>query len=151
LNFINSLKSDTKLLHRSFKSSGMSESQSQCNNHSSCKKIFAVITTGATQPSGSYNFCYVQTSKVCLCRLEGKGRKRYGRTYSDCVSQAYAQWRVPASRTHFYCSGIWVNVPKGRYDAFFPRAVRSSVLFRVKELNPFNSGLDHVRSSRARI
>jgi len=24
------------------------------------------------------------------------------------------------SRTHFYGSGIWVNVPKGRYDAFFP-------------------------------
>jgi len=22
------------------------------------------------------------------------------------------------SRTHFYGSGIWVNVPKGRYDAF---------------------------------
>jgi len=24
-----------------------------------------------------------------------------------------------ASRTHFYGSGIWVNVPKGRYDTFF--------------------------------
>jgi len=24
-----------------------------------------------------------------------------------------------ASRTHFYDSGIWVNVPKGRYNAFF--------------------------------
>jgi len=24
-----------------------------------------------------------------------------------------------ASRTHFYGSGIWVNVPKGRYNAFF--------------------------------
>jgi len=28
--------------------------------------------------------------------------------------------------------------------------VRSSVLIRVKELNPFNSGLDHVRSSSTR-
>jgi len=24
-----------------------------------------------------------------------------------------------ASRTHFYSSRIWVNVPKGRYNAFF--------------------------------
>jgi len=24
-----------------------------------------------------------------------------------------------ASRTHFYGSSIWVNVPKGRYNAFF--------------------------------
>jgi len=24
-----------------------------------------------------------------------------------------------ASRTHFYGSGIWVNVPKRRYNAFF--------------------------------
>jgi len=24
-----------------------------------------------------------------------------------------------ASRTHFYGSGIWVNVSKGRYNAFF--------------------------------
>jgi len=23
------------------------------------------------------------------------------------------------SRTHFYGSGIWVNVPKGRYNAFY--------------------------------
>jgi len=23
------------------------------------------------------------------------------------------------SRTHFYGSGIWVNVPKGRYNTFF--------------------------------
>jgi len=52
-----------------------------------------------------------------------------------------------ASRRHFYGSGIWVNVPKGR---LFSRAVRSSVLIRVKKLNPFNSGLDYVRSLRAR-
>jgi len=47
-----------------------------------------------------------------------------------------------ASRTHFYGSVIWVNVPKGR---LLPGAVRSSVLIRVKEFNPFNSGLDHAR------
>jgi len=26
---------------------------------------------------------------------------------------------LATSRTHFYSSVIWVNVPKGRYNAFF--------------------------------
>jgi len=41
-------------------------------------------------------------------------RKRgYGRTYSVTVSRTVVR---AANRTHFYGSGIWVNVPKGRYN-----------------------------------
>jgi len=72
-----------------------------------------------------------------------------GRIQKVCLAGTPTVARA-ASRTHFYSSGIWVNVPKGRYNAFFPRAVRTSVQIRVKELNPFNSGLDHVRSFRSR-
>jgi len=32
-----------------------------------------------------------------------------------------------ASQTHFYGSGIWVNVPKRRYNAFFQEQVLSSI------------------------
>jgi len=71
---------------------------------------------------------------------EGGGIEGRNRYLAGIRTEARA-----ASRTHFYGSGMWVNVPKGRYNAF-SRAVRSSVLIRVKELNPFNSGLDHVRS-----
>jgi len=67
---------------------------------------------------------------------------------SNCLAGIRTEARA-ASQTRFYGSGIWVNVPKRRYNTFF-RAVRSSVLIRVKELNPFNSGLDHMRSPRAK-
>jgi len=42
---------------------------------------------------------------------------------------------------------LWLR-NMGQKDAITPfsGAVRSSVLIRVKELNPFNSGLDHMRS-----
>jgi len=40
-----------------------------------------------------------------------------------CIQQLYlAGTRTvarAASRTHFYGSGIWVNISKGRYNAFF--------------------------------
>jgi len=37
--------------------------------------------------------CYVQTPKV-LCKLKGKKRRGYERTYSETVSQVHAQRRV---------------------------------------------------------
>jgi len=56
--------------------------------------------------------------KVLFNKLEGKKRSRYGRTYSVTVLQVYTLRRA-VSRTHFYGSGIWVNVPKRRYNTFF--------------------------------
>jgi len=35
-----------------------------------------------------------------------------------CLAGTRTETRA-ASRTHFYGSGIWVNVPKERYDTFF--------------------------------
>ena len=52
---------------------------------------------------------------------------------SDSISQVYAQVRTSVSRTHLLSPGMWVNV---RRDAMTP----------VKELNPFDPGLDFVRS-----
>jgi len=43
--------------------------------------------------------------------------------YSETMSRRYTEVRV-ASLTHFYGSGIWVNVLKERYNAFF-QAVQS--------------------------
>jgi len=34
---------------------------------------------------------------------------------SNCLASIRTEARA-ASRTHFYDSGIWVNVPKGRYN-----------------------------------
>ncbi|KYN09483.1 hypothetical protein ALC57_18402 [Trachymyrmex cornetzi] len=44
----------------------------------------------------------------------------------DFISQVYGQWRTPERRTS-YRSGIWVSV------------------FRVKEMNLYNSGVDQVQ------
>jgi len=44
---------------------------------------------------------------------------------------------------HFYGSGLWINITKGR---FFPKITQSSVLISKN----FNSDLDYVRSLRAR-
>jgi len=52
--------------------------------------------------------------------------------FNNCISQVHAQWRV--LRTHFYGSGIWVNVPKEHYNAFFPRAVWLSVLISSQRI-----------------
>jgi len=71
-----------------------------------------------------------------------------GRIQKQCFASTRTEARA-SIQTHFYGSEIWVNVLKGRWH-LFPWAVQSSVLIRVKELNPFNSGLDHVRSLRAR-
>jgi len=95
-----------------------------------------------------YKHCYgSKPRRFFLCKLERNKKERVWKDgFRNCVSQVRAQRRA-ASRTHFYGFGIWVNVPKRR---LFPRAVRSSVLIRVKELNPSNSRLDHVRSLKAR-
>jgi len=53
-----------------------------------------------------------------------------GRIQKLCLAGTRTEARV-ASRMHFYGSKIWVNIPKWH---LFPRAVRSSVLIRVKEL-----------------
>ncbi|EGI68254.1 hypothetical protein G5I_03085 [Acromyrmex echinatior] len=63
----------------------------------------------------------------------------------DSISQVYARRRTPVSRTHFFSPGIWVNVRK---DAMTPVALESANVgptFWVKELNPFDPGLDLVR------
>jgi len=54
-----------------------------------------------------------------LCELEGIKEER---VWKDVTSNSLAGIRTEAraaSRTHFYGSGIWVNVPKGRYDTCF--------------------------------
>ncbi|KYN17168.1 hypothetical protein ALC57_10554 [Trachymyrmex cornetzi] len=63
-------------------------------------------------------------------------------------SQVYAQRRIAVSRTHLFGPGIWVNVQKERYDTCSDRQCerRSYFLDLKKELNPFDSGLDLVRS-----
>jgi len=70
----------------------------------------------------------------------------YGRTYLETVFRRYTEMRA-TNWTHFYGSGIRL---KRTLWHLFPQAVRSSILIRVRELNPFNSELDHMRSPRAR-
>jgi len=41
-----------------------------------------------------------------------------GRIQKLCLAGICTEARA-ANRTHFYVSGIWVNVPKGRYNTFF--------------------------------
>jgi len=48
----------------------------------------------------------------------GMRRRGCGRTHSVTVSRRYMHSGA-CCKSHFYGSGIWVNVPKGRYDAFF--------------------------------
>jgi len=38
------------------------------------------------------------------------------------------------SRMHFYDSGMWVNVLKGRYDAFFPSSAIVGPKFESRNL-----------------
>ena len=68
----------------------------------------------------------------------------------DSISQVYARRRTPVSRTHLFSLGIWVNV---RRDAMTPVPLDSANVgptFWVKELNPFDPGLDLVRSQYSR-
>ncbi|EGI62903.1 hypothetical protein G5I_08748 [Acromyrmex echinatior] len=56
----------------------------------------------------------VQTFKYSVketMRENGEGME--GRL--DSISQ-YTHRRIPVSRTHLFGPGIWINVPKGRYD-----------------------------------
>jgi len=83
--------------------------------------------------------CYVQTSKVFFCKLEGMRRRGYGRMYSEtCFADTRSEARA-TNRRYFYGSGIWVNVPKRRYNALFQEQCNRRSWFRVKELNLFNS------------
>jgi len=49
--------------------------------------------------------------------------------------------------SYFFGPEIWVNVPKGRYDTCSDEQCEHPTLW-VKELNPFDPGLDLVRSRR---
>ena len=65
---------------------------------------------------------------------------------SDSISQVYARRRTSVSRTHLLSPGMWVNV---RRDAMTPVPLDSANVgptFSVKELNPFDPGLDLMRS-----
>jgi len=94
----------------------------------------------------NFKFCYVQTSKVLFIRM---GREEREEVWEDAnsnrCSQVYAQRRVLRVERTFMALE---QGSTSRRDAITPfsRAVRSSVLIRVKEVNPYNSGLDHVRS-----
>ena len=62
----------------------------------------------------------------------------------DSISQVYARRRIPVSRTHLFNPRIWVNV---RRDAITPVPLDSAnVNPTFSELNPFDPGLDLVRS-----
>ncbi|KYN44208.1 hypothetical protein ALC56_01330 [Trachymyrmex septentrionalis] len=52
----------------------------------------------------------------------------------DSISQVYAERRTPVSRTHLFGPGMRINV------------ANVGPTFLVKELNPFDPGLDLVRS-----
>ena len=64
----------------------------------------------------------------------------------DSISQVYARRRTSVSRTHLLSPEMWVNV---RRVAMTPVPLNSANVgptFSVKELNPFDPGLDLVRS-----
>ncbi|KAG5343982.1 L259 protein, partial [Acromyrmex heyeri] len=64
----------------------------------------------------------------------------------DSISQVYARRRTPVSRTYLLSPGMWVNI---RRDAKTPVPLDSANVgptFSVKQLNPFDPGLDLVRS-----
>ncbi|EGI64140.1 hypothetical protein G5I_07447 [Acromyrmex echinatior] len=76
--------------------------------------------------------------------------KRVWKDGLDSISQVYARRRTLVSRTHLFSPGIWVNV---RRDAVTPVPLDSANVgptFWVKELNPFDPGLDLVRSQYSR-
>jgi len=53
------------------------------------------------------------------CKLERSEKEGMWKdVFSNCFAGIRIEARV-ASRTHFYGSGIWVNVPKRRYNIFF--------------------------------
>ncbi|EGI66613.1 hypothetical protein G5I_04853 [Acromyrmex echinatior] len=86
----------------------------------------------------------VRRSCATLETMRENGEGVEGRL--DSISQVYARRRTPVSRTHLFSSGIWVNV---RRDALTPIPLDNAnvgLTFWVKELNPFDPGLDLVRS-----
>ncbi|EGI64381.1 hypothetical protein G5I_07186 [Acromyrmex echinatior] len=72
--------------------------------------------------------------------MRENGESMEGR--SDSISQVYARRQTPVSRTHLLSPGIWANVQR---DAMTPVPLGSAnvgPIFSVKELNPFDLGLD---------
>jgi len=50
------------------------------------------------------------------------------------------------NRTHLFDTGIWINVPQGRYDTCSDgQCANVGPTFWVKEFNPFDPELDLVR------
>ncbi|EGI62110.1 hypothetical protein G5I_09575 [Acromyrmex echinatior] len=72
----------------------------------------------------------------------------------NSISQVYAQRQTPVSRTHLFGPGIWTNVSKRRYNTCSKgqceRSMKIGPTFWVKELNPFEPGLDLVRYQLAK-
>jgi len=85
-----------------------------------------------------------------LCKLEGMRRKGYGRIYSVTVSRRYTHKGARGESNTLLWLRNMGQRPERTLWHLFPRAVQSSVLIQIKELNPFNSGLDYVRSPKAR-
>jgi len=55
-----------------------------------------------------------------LCKLERNEKEEVWKdVFSNCYLVGIRTETRAASRMHFYGFGIWVNVPKGRYDTFF--------------------------------
>ncbi|EGI63835.1 hypothetical protein G5I_07750 [Acromyrmex echinatior] len=64
---------------------------------------------------------------------------------SDSISQVYARRRTSVSHTHLLSPGMWVNV---RRNAVPLDSANVGPTFSVKELNPFDPGLDLVLRSQ---
>jgi len=87
------------------------------------------------------------------CKLERNEKEGVWKdVFSNFVSQVHAQRRALRVERTFMEYGS-----TSRKDAMIPFSTSSAIvgrgqgtLIQVKELNPFNSGLDHVRSSSVR-
>jgi len=55
---------------------------------------------------------------VCMNWKEREGEGMEGRIQKISLTSIRTEARA-VSRPHFYDSGIWVNVPRGRYNACF--------------------------------
>ncbi|EGI68984.1 hypothetical protein G5I_02289 [Acromyrmex echinatior] len=87
--------------------------------------------------------CYQTLENLVKEIMRENGEGVEGRL--DSISQVYARRRT-VSRTYLFSPGIWVNIRK---DAMTPVPLNSANVgptFWVKELNPFDPGLDLVRS-----
>ncbi|EGI66621.1 hypothetical protein G5I_04846 [Acromyrmex echinatior] len=64
---------------------------------------------------------------------------------SDSISQVYARKRISVSRMHLLSPGMWINVRRDAMTSVPLDSANVDPTFSVKELNPFDPGLDLVR------